>query len=695
MQHRRRPRPGPSVALFPFLAVLICTMGALVPLLMAVSRTARSQAEAAAKAKAQEQVARMAGELQTAQEDVKWRIEKLKDSRRKTQSQLDDARLELGHFEEHSRELRSRIERCREAMTNLDRLEQGSGQQEAQSTADVQRLRGQIETAKRDLDEARRMAATRKRSFAVVPYEGPNQTHRRPIYIECRGDAVVLQPEGVRLSAADFDGPLGPGNPMAAALRAAREYLRAAQEIDPQVGEPYPMLLVRPDGIVAFYAARAAMKSWGSEFGYELIGDDWKIAYQPPDPKLADIYRQVIAGGRESEARLAASAPRQYGRSRIRRSEERDFGDGVPSSGVAHGERGDGSGGATGFGDQDAGGAMVGGAPGQGGFGASGAAPSATPVGSQGLGYASATPAGDRGLGTSVPSGGSDTPAGSFADGPALAGPRRMSSVGNPDAAITGRSAGGDGYESGRGMGPAAATSSAAYGSSVGGAPDGVQRGPGYASPTGPRLSDPGAGQTATGVARSGNSTNGDGNSDRPEGYVAGRPAREQPASPLRGDDSSTAQITRGNALRPGEWEPTPDMPDRPEKKDDFAAQKRNRHENTRIDRSGDDWALRSASRGSVGLTRPIRIECYADRLVVLSDRGPSNSRVVRLGARTDSSIDTLVSAIWEQMEGWGMAGRGMYWRPVLQVSVAPDAQQRYTDLARSLEGSGLTVQRR
>ena len=43
---------GPGISLFPFLAVLICTMGALVPLLLAISRTARLQAEAAALAKA-------------------------------------------------------------------------------------------------------------------------------------------------------------------------------------------------------------------------------------------------------------------------------------------------------------------------------------------------------------------------------------------------------------------------------------------------------------------------------------------------------------------------------------------------------------------------------------------------------------------------------------------------------------------
>ena len=59
----------------------------------------------------------------------------------------------------------------------------------------------------------------------MVPYDGPNRTRRRPIYIECTADRVIIQPEGIVLSAADFGGPTGPGNPLASAVRAARDHL--------------------------------------------------------------------------------------------------------------------------------------------------------------------------------------------------------------------------------------------------------------------------------------------------------------------------------------------------------------------------------------------------------------------------------------------------------------------------------------
>ena len=80
---------------------------------------------------------------------------------------------------------------------------------------------------------------------------------------------------------------------------------------------------------------------------------------------------------------------------------------------------------------------------------------------------------------------------------------------------------------------------------------------------------------------------------------------------------------------------------------------------------------------------------------MVVSDRNPADSKVIRLGPRTASSIDPFISAIWGHIEGWGIAGRGMYWRPVLQVWVAPGGEERFVDLSALLDGSGLTVKRR
>jgi len=44
-------------------------------------------------------------------------------------------------------------------------------------------------------------------------------------------------------------------------------------------------------------------------------------------------------------------------------------------------------------------------------------------------------------------------------------------------------------------------------------------------------------------------------------------------------------------------------------------------------------------------------------------------------------------------MESWGLAGNGMYWRPLLKVDVAPGGERRFIELRSLLEGSGLTLQ--
>jgi hypothetical protein len=67
----------------------------------------------------------------------------------------------------------------------------------------------------------------------------------------------------------------------------------------------------------------------------------------------------------------------------------------------------------------------------------------------------------------------------------------------------------------------------------------------------------------------------------------------------------------------------------------------------------------------------------------------------ILMPAGTVKAIDPLVTGIWEQMDAWGMAGKGMYWRPLLSIYIAPGAEQRFQDLDRLLQGSGLIVQKK
>ena len=639
-QRRRTSRTGQNISMFPFLAVLICTMGALVPLLLVITRTVRLQAQAAALAKHDEA-------KHTRREDARWRIEQLTRSRDQTAAQLAEARLELGHIEDHARRLRTQIIQYEQAAQELDRMESTGQRQVAATQAELEQLRRQIDAAERELAEARQAAAERNRSYAVVPYEGPNQTHRRPVYIECLANSIVLQPEGIVFTEADFEGPLGPGNPLAAALRAAREYLLAQREFDPQAGEPYPMLLVRPEGIAAFYVARVAMKSWGSDFGYELVDADWKIAYQAPDPRLAEAVRQSVASARAYQQRLIASAPREYGRPKTvyRASSSGGFVREGGSQGPGGRGRGSGFGGQ---GSESDGGSETGGQ-------------TYNPYVTSPERSTNAVAGGNQGSGVRDQGSGSD---GGSGDGSTEYNPSIASSQ-SPTTAVVGGNLGPGGRDQGSGVG---GQGSGSAGGSGGGS---EASNPSIVSSQSPSTAfvggNPGAG------------------TERPEGYVAGQPPRDQ----------QSAQGAHGHPLRPGEWEPRPNAPSAGQQKPDDKNNNPPARPQALAVTRGQDWGLRETGLGSVGLTRPMQVQCYADRLIVISDRGPHDNRTVRLGPRTASAVDPLMAAVWDQMDAWGMAGRGMYWKPVLQLHVAPDAERRFIELAALLEGSGLTVIRR
>nr|AUN37408.1 putative signal peptide and transmembrane prediction protein [uncultured bacterium] len=110
----------------------------------------------------------------------------------------------------------------------------------------------------------------------------------------------------------------------------------------------------------------------------------------------------------------------------------------------------------------------------------------------------------------------------------------------------------------------------------------------------------------------------------------------------------------------------------------------------------GKNWSLPESQMGAVPVTRPIQIQCRSDRLVLLSERGDMvGSKEVPLSERTVDSTDALVKQIRGRIESWGIAGRGMYWRPILVVKVEPDGAQRFADLKEILHDSGLEVRKK
>lgn len=295
-----RRRASLSPTLFPFLAVLVCTLGTLILLLALVAVDAEKSAKAAVQEQAQAAV--------LATEEEVWEAERLIAHRDSQTAQLQRKHGELAHLEDHIRRLRDQLHSLR---TEIEAANSSSEDPAAKTSEALAELQKAIESETQRIETLREEHEGRPPRVVIVPYQGTNGTDRRPIYVECTDSAIVIQPEGVRITASALDGPIGPGNPLDAALRAVRTHW---QKLDPQAPPPYPLLLVRPDGVHAYATARIAMETWDDQFGYELIPKDLELAFPDPDENLKIQIAQAIDDAiLRNQAKLAAGPARWKG----------------------------------------------------------------------------------------------------------------------------------------------------------------------------------------------------------------------------------------------------------------------------------------------------------------------------------------------------------------------------------------------
>ena len=665
---RLRAQTGPAISLFPFLAVLLCTMGSLLVLLVIFSRSAQN-ADTAAAATA---TAAAAEELLLAREELAWRIDQLAGVKARTEDDLARVRMQLAGIEEHARWLADEFDALEQTAAALE-----AGAEEPADGESIAELEQRLAAAEAELAEARDEAAERPPAYAVVPFEGEAGTHRRPLYIECCIDGVFLQPEGIRLGPADFEGPPGPGNPLASGLRAAREYLaqQPGESGDPGV-QPYPLLLVRPSGVMAYYAARESLQSWGSDFGYQFVDEEWELAYPPADPRLADVESRAIAEARRRLEWLAQVRPPKRTRPAVQYraattrggvvasggpsvlgdqsqwdwTEEQAAAAARPGRGFQAGDARDGAG--SGGGDAILGGGGGGESAGEQWSQAGGGGPGAMGAGGVGSGI------GDRYRGPSKFYGGGGTAGegmeGQLGDGAAAAG-----GVGEGlaqsgfDGTGDGRGEGDGGGEGSDGMPGGSGTGA---GSGAGGGPGGSGSADALAAASADGSTGGGAGGSS---GQGGSQASGQGGGG---GNISNSlPGMPQGASASAGAAGDAEGCSGGSCSLAG--------------------------------RRGSNWASLATQDRPIPLTRPIRLECAASEFRILGAGGRVERRV-RIDGITAAAIDPLVREIHATVGAWGMAGDRMYWKPELVLSATPDGTGRRDDLEQLLADSGLETRR-
>jgi hypothetical protein len=603
------------ISLFPFIGVLLCTMGALLVVLIAVSPSAREVALRQSPVRSKSAAAETSLREREKLDKLNSYIARLDQVRTEAEQKLRDDQLRLEHLETHMRSLQNQLQSLQIAAAELHALEEEHYDDREQAEREIERLQQLIGQMRDAISSIRAEQKTKKRSYALVPYEGSNGTFRRPIYIECRNDEVVLQPEGVRITLDDLQPPLGPGNALAAAVRAARVRLL---QLHPEEGkyrdtEPYPLLIMRPSGVSIFGRAQRAIQEGDFDFGYELVEEEWDLKFPTPDPQLAIAAQQAVEQARIRQHALAAAAPRAYRHPGLAAAGRFDYQDAADGP-FAIVERA----GSASAGDHDSlgGGSGGGGAPATGGGAADAGA-----TGTRGA-------ASDNGPNRATGASGADQydPHASQHSGDS-----GTSGVGNQQQANANNSAAPD-------------------------SPNGYPGGP-----------------LPNGVG--------------PKSAASGSPNPPPPPGSTvnQNQGNGGTSVTYGNSSPAGS-NTIPQGVDYSEMPMDLAKTR------------GNDWALKRKGGRSVPIRRPIRVVVRGDRITILSDDPAPIShkpteRTVMLRQATVESIEELVTAIDSQIDGWGTAGDGMYWRPVLQLHVAPDGARRFQDLSRLLKNSGLELE--
>ncbi len=352
----RRTPTRMTVELFPFLAVLVCVMGALIFLLLVMTRQLRASAVARAQtivqtlqderpapilpefadehevgpeadderqpspqpepepvpatepvkpappvidyAAIEAERAALRQKWQTTvdglQQDVDTRQTALQRQQllvRTIERQIAAAQQDLLQREAELAELMGR------SSVAEDRA-QATGQERTRLEQQILALRQHL----KQLADQQRDASSR---YSVVPFDGKSGTTRKPLLIECRSTGIRFLPEDVTLSPQDFDGFTPGFNPLSAGLSALMEFWSRAE--NQTEGEPYPMLIVRPDGTLAYYMAMKLLSGSRSTFGYELVTDEVALQLPPVNPEAKAVLEAAVQ--RVMQERAAIMGP--------------------------------------------------------------------------------------------------------------------------------------------------------------------------------------------------------------------------------------------------------------------------------------------------------------------------------------------------------------------------------------------------
>ena len=575
--------------------------------------------------------------------------------RDKQTADLENRRDELSHVEEHLKSTRKKLKALNDEVVMLT--------SDAQNTTEIDqqmlvKVREQIESEKKTIAKVREEAKSKTPRIVIVPHKGPNGTDRRPIYVECNSNGVTILPERCRITIEQLEKSIHSANPLDAALRTIR--LHAMRHYGDTV-PPYPLLVVRPNGIESYAAARIAMEDWDDQFGYELVPENIELAFDQPDSGLkqkidsaireASSQQQAIqsiarrggigghsrngngrgptATGRQGNRRLptlSAASLDRAGRANGFRSHRDDI-----RPRVATGQQNTYQQGSR-YGDRPYATPSYGGQP-------YGLTPRNTDAGDEARQWAAKIRS------TTNEMEGVTQYRGKMEDGSPFPAPERPSDLMTSHSNLEGDASAGSDNSTGSASQPASNEPTAENGSES--------------------LLDQGGTHASSQTAQSG--TQGNGGAMR-----SGMQSGQHPSSQTSSGSRSTSSDRQGTP-------PTnvTSIPRKPLRKE------------------GKNWALpsRMANLQGNAIVRAIRVECHPDHFILLAPGTGGATEIFGFNNRNvEHATMQLAAAIRDRISRWGPALPGGRWEPHLDVIVKPNSETRFYELQDWLRGSGVEV---
>jgi hypothetical protein len=307
----RRRRNSLQVSTFPFLAVLLCTMGSLILLLLIIDRRARVVAAVKAR-NALEQISRadaQAEEDRRAEWERRRRLlhEELANQDQAIMTQISSAQSEemrlTKAFQKESlgtqalsqqlRAQQEQIARWEESLSarrgELERLAKGS----AASQTELARLTVELRRMEQTLADLKALRERQQQTYSLIPYRGKRGDNRKPIYVECTSTSLIFHPDRQTVALGPLFAPLSLKEEIERRLSARRGAVAAVD--DKAARQEYILFLVRPNGITTYYKATALLQKLGVDFGYEFIDADWVLNF-PDDDSANPNQPWMLAG---------------------------------------------------------------------------------------------------------------------------------------------------------------------------------------------------------------------------------------------------------------------------------------------------------------------------------------------------------------------------------------------------------------